>query len=78
MRDSCHIRTPDGLQYEIMDGFNVAGVEVIEGNGIECGVIVHVLSEEAIGTWTLIARGTRSSQLIERRLAFTINVEGKF
>ncbi|KOB77914.1 Uncharacterized protein OBRU01_03354 [Operophtera brumata] len=73
--ESCHIRTPGGLQYTIMEGFTVPGVEVIEENGVECGVIVHVQSEDAIGTWTLIARATRHSQQIERRLPFTINVE---
>lgn len=77
--ESCHILTPAGLQYAIMDGFNVPGVEIIEDHEVECGVIVHVLSEEAVGTWTLIARATRmSSLLIERRLSFTIDVEGKF
>lgn len=76
--ESCHIRTPAGLQYAFIDGFNVEGVEITEANGIECGVLVDVLSEDAVGTWTLIARATRSSQRIERRLSFTINVEGNF
>ncbi|KOB77916.1 Endonuclease MutS2 [Operophtera brumata] len=74
--ESCHISTPGGLQYAISEGFNVPGVEVIEENGVECGVIVHVLSKDAIGTWTLIARAARKGVPIERRLPFTINVRG--
>lgn len=76
--ESCHIKTPAGLQYALIDGFNVEGVDIIREDAVECGVLVNVLSEDAVGTWTLIARATQSSRLIERRLPFTIVVEGKF
>lgn len=75
---SCHVLTPDGLQYQIMDGFSLPGVTVVEGDNIECGIIVNVESEKQIGTWTLIGRALRFQDPHERRLPFTISVEGNF
>lgn len=74
--ESCHIRTPDGSQHKFIDGFDVPGVEIIREAGVECGVKVTIKSEDSVGEWTLIARGTRLSERIERRLPFTIYVEG--
>lgn len=76
--DSCHIQTPDGLQYTIMEGFNIPGVEVIEGDNLSCGVLINVVSEDLIGNWTLISRKTQyTSDYLEQRLPITIYVEGK-
>ncbi|XP_063623885.1 uncharacterized protein LOC134795564 [Cydia splendana] len=71
---SCHIRTPEGLQYTIMEGFHIPGVEVVTSSSISCGVTIEV-SEDLIGTWTLISREIRSSVAIEKRLPFIIYVE---
>ncbi|XP_063539029.1 uncharacterized protein LOC134748234 [Cydia strobilella] len=72
---SCHIRTPEGLQYTIMEGFHIPGVEVVtSSSSINCGVTIEV-SEDLIGTWTLISREIRSSVAIEKRLPFIIYVE---
>lgn len=59
-----------------MDGFNLPGVEVIEGSNIECGINVTVSSEDMVGEWTLISRVLSLSEPIERRQPFTIYVEG--
>lgn len=72
---SCHIKTPEGLQYTFMEGFNIPGIEIVTGSNIQCGVNVKV-SEGIIGGWTLIAREIRNSERIERRLPFKIYVEG--
>ncbi|XP_063357879.1 uncharacterized protein LOC134647200 [Cydia amplana] len=72
---SCHIRTPQGLQYTIMEGFHIPGVEVVtSSSSTNCGVTIEV-SEDLIGTWTLISREMRSSVAIEKRLPFIIYVE---
>ncbi|XP_061726565.1 uncharacterized protein LOC133532083 [Cydia pomonella] len=71
---SCHIRAPEGLQYTIMEGFHIPGVEVVTASNINCGVTIEV-SEDLIGTWTLISREIRSSLAIEKRLPFIIYVE---
>lgn len=70
--------TPDGLQYAFIDGFHVPNVEILEENGVECGVTVNVESLDMLGEWTLIARATRTAPLaqIERRRPFTIRIEG--
>lgn len=73
--DSCHIRTPNGLQYKLMEGFNIYGVQLVEASSAACIVSVTV-SEDLIGEWTLISRETRLGTLMERRLPFTIYVEG--
>lgn len=73
--ESCHIRTPAGLQYQIMDGFNIPGLSVIEVSSAACVVSIAV-SEELIGEWTLISRENRIGTPLERRLPFTIYVEG--
>lgn len=76
--ESCHIRTPNGLQYQIMRGFTaVHGVEVIEEDGVECGVTITAVSEDVVGEWTLIARASQHLKPIERRLPFTIYVTGR-
>ncbi|KAI8437498.1 hypothetical protein MSG28_011812 [Choristoneura fumiferana] len=71
---SCHIRTPEGLQYTFMEGFDIPGIKIVTGSNVQCGVNVEV-SEGIIGDWTLIAREIRSSERIERRLPFKIYVE---
>ncbi|KAG6438623.1 hypothetical protein O3G_MSEX000099 [Manduca sexta] len=72
---SCHIRTPAGRQYTIMDGFNLPGVTVVTGSEVVCGVTIEVFSEDMIGEWVLISRATMSSDAIERRQPFVIYVE---
>ncbi|XP_047991670.1 uncharacterized protein LOC125230528 [Leguminivora glycinivorella] len=72
--ESCHIRTPEGLQYTIMEGFHIPGVEVVTTSNVNCGVTIDV-SEDLIGNWTLISREVRSSVAIEKRLPFIIYVE---
>lgn len=74
--ESCHLVTPTGLQYALIDGFNVPGVEILVENGVECGIKLDVNSFDMIGTWTLIARATKLYVPIERRQPFTIHVEG--
>ncbi|XP_013186300.2 uncharacterized protein LOC106131675 [Amyelois transitella] len=73
--ESCHIRTPDGLQYTIMDGFNVPGIEIIENSENRCRFKITVLTDEAIGEWMAISREQRSSEAVEVRQPFTIFVE---
>lgn len=79
--ESCHILTPTGLQYAFITGFNVSNVEIVNGNGVACGVVVHVVNTDMIGDWTLISRDVRTSGSIrthiERRKTFSIHVEGK-
>lgn len=74
--ESCHLVTPNGLQYAFIAGFKMPNVEIIESHGVECGVMINVLTLDMLGNWTLIARATRLSVPIERRLSFTIRVEG--
>ncbi|XP_075984702.1 uncharacterized protein LOC142982192 isoform X2 [Anticarsia gemmatalis] len=76
--DSCHLITPDGLQYAFIDGFDVPGVTIIKGSNTDCGVTVQLIDYSTIGNWTLIARGTRLSEPLERRQPFTIRVEDNF
>lgn len=59
-----------------MEGFNVPNVEIINDSRFACGVHINLLAEDLLGEWTLIARSTRTSDAIERRLTFTIRVEG--
>ncbi|KAJ8711830.1 hypothetical protein PYW08_008784 [Mythimna loreyi] len=76
--ESCHILTPDGLQYAFLDGFNVPNVEIVEETGVECGVRVNVTSLDMLGHYTLIARATRrfpTITQIEKRRPFTIRIE---
>lgn len=68
--------TPNGLQYAFIDGFHIPYVEILEENGVECGITMDVLDLDMLGDWVLIARATRSSTPIERRLHFTIHIEG--
>lgn len=76
-KESCHLRTPTGRQYTIMEGFHIPGIEVIAStNDIGCGVTVTVESEDLIGEWELIARETRYREPVEIRQPFTIYVEG--
>ncbi|XP_059051890.1 uncharacterized protein LOC131846571 [Achroia grisella] len=75
-KESCHIRTPKGLQYTIMEGFHIPGIEVLEADpNMACGIIVNVKNEELIGEWVLIARIVRLFDPVEIRLPFTIYVE---
>lgn len=74
--ENCHVRTPANRQYKIMEGFNVPNVKVIEEGNVNCGITIYIESEEQVGTWTLISREGFSSDA-ERRLNFTIEVEGK-
>ncbi|KAJ8709262.1 hypothetical protein PYW07_009088 [Mythimna separata] len=76
--ESCHLLTPDGLQYAFIDGFNVPNVQILEETGMECGVRVNVTSLDMLGQYTLIARATRTVPAIahiERRRPFTIRIE---
>ncbi|KAM3962088.1 uncharacterized protein ACR2FA_003772 [Aphomia sociella] len=73
--ESCHLRTPDGLQYTIMEGFNIPGIEAFEERDIACGINVNVTNEAMIGDWVLISRFLRLSDPMEQRLPFTIYVE---
>ncbi|XP_052754060.1 uncharacterized protein LOC128201355 [Galleria mellonella] len=75
-KESCHLRTPAGLQYTIMEGFNIPGIEVIEDDpDVTCGITVNVKSEDLIGEWILIARVSNYFERIERRLPFIVYVE---
>lgn len=78
--ESCHLLTNDGLQYAFIDGFHVPNIEIIGGDGLECGVKVDVVSLDMIGQWTLIARGSQRGSPtvthVERRRNFTIRIEG--
>ncbi|CAB3233331.1 unnamed protein product [Arctia plantaginis] len=76
--ESCHIIAPDGRQYAFIDGFNVPNVEIINEDFVECGVILHVVEENMIGTWTILGRARSLSDSIERRLPVTIRVEENF
>lgn len=80
--ESCHIMTPDGKLYTLTNGHSslirlyIADIDLIEEDGVECGVMATVTSEDMAGEWTLIARAKQHLESIERRLPFTINVEG--
>ncbi|KAI5645816.1 hypothetical protein NE865_02086 [Phthorimaea operculella] len=75
--ESCHIRTPDELQYILREGWAAPGIEAVVGPSISCGVRVHVNDKHAIGEWMLIARIriNKSREPVERRLAFNITAK---
>ncbi|CAG5014603.1 unnamed protein product [Parnassius apollo] len=73
--EKCYIVTPDGNQYDV-EMTQINGIEVIKDDNVACGVKVHIVSEQMIGDWMLISRGTRySTEVVERRLPFTIILE---
>lgn len=75
---SCFIRTPKGSDYAL-ESIEIAGVERLEGADISCGVNVHLVSEDLVGEWMLMAREVAwGSDLVERRLPFKIYVEGRY
>ncbi|CAD0204884.1 unnamed protein product [Chrysodeixis includens] len=76
--ESCHLKTPQGLQYILMEGFNVPNVEILTDSRIECGVQINVPTEDMLGEWTLFSRSMRLSDPIERRLTFTLRIEETF
>ncbi|KAJ2954852.1 hypothetical protein O0L34_g3169 [Tuta absoluta] len=73
--ESCHIITPDQMQYILREGWTAPGIEGVFGAKISCGVRVHVNDKHAIGEWTLIARIriNKNREPVERRLVFNIN-----
>ncbi|XP_013186228.2 uncharacterized protein LOC106131619 [Amyelois transitella] len=74
--ESCHVRTANGLQYAIMEGFNLPGVEVVQqGSNQRCTIRVNVKNEDFIGEWMLISREQRNSVPVEVRQPFIIFVE---
>ncbi|XP_053615492.1 uncharacterized protein LOC128678160 [Plodia interpunctella] len=73
--ESCHLRTPKGLQYTLMDGFNIPGIEIVVNDNNRCNIKFNVESEDLIGEWTLISREQRSSDAVEVRQPFTIYVQ---
>lgn len=74
---SCHLRTPQGLQYKFMEGFNLPGITIVESSNTACGVSIIIENQNMIGEWTLISRSIVISQPVEQRLSFTVYVEGK-
>lgn len=72
--ESCHVRSPNNLQYKIMQGFSVPNVQILDDDNINCGITIYIQSEDEVGTWTLISREGGNS---ERRLEFTIDVNGR-
>ncbi|XP_013166200.1 PREDICTED: uncharacterized protein LOC106116755 isoform X1 [Papilio xuthus] len=73
--EKCHLVKPDGGQYDFED-MHISDVEIINDYTIACGIRIFVSTEEMLGRWTLISRGTRfSTEVVERRLPFTIFLE---
>ncbi|XP_013147609.1 PREDICTED: uncharacterized protein LOC106110352 isoform X2 [Papilio polytes] len=72
--EKCYLVKPDGTQYDFED-MHISDVEIINYITVACGIKIYVSTEEMLGRWTLISRGTRSAEVVERRLPFTIFLE---
>lgn len=73
--ERCLILNPEGLQQNL-ETANIQAIKIIEDPNVACGVNITVLSEDVVGQWSLVSRGQRFDELLERRLVFTIRVEG--
>lgn len=73
--EKCYLVKPDGTQYDFED-MHISDVEIINYITVACGIKIYVSTVEMLGRWTLISRGTRSVEVVERRLPFTIFLEG--
>lgn len=66
-----------GDDHNIFEDFHATEF-VWRGREEFCAAVVQVSSPNVIGRWLLIASGTKYSRRVERRLPFTIRVEGKY
>ncbi|KAJ0172152.1 hypothetical protein K1T71_012125 [Dendrolimus kikuchii] len=73
--ESCHLRTPQGLQYKIMEGFKLPGITIENNSDAACVISITIDNENMVGEWTLISRAIIISQSVEQRLSFTVYVE---
>ncbi|XP_068619579.1 uncharacterized protein [Battus philenor] len=70
--EECYIIAPDGQRHDL-EHLDIYGMEVIKDFNVACGVKIEITSENMVGNWMLVARGTKySTDVIERRLQFTI------
>lgn len=74
IKEECSIEIPNEGQLALTADFDHPVIHVIEGS--DCGVKIHVTSEDVSGEWVLIGRYRFFNEAIERRLSFTINIEG--
>lgn len=76
--NECYIITPGGERHDI-EHLQLYGIEAITDYNVACGVKVHIVSEDMVGDWMLVSRATRfSTEVVERRLPFTIVIEGRY